>query len=390
MIDALLRAHGLRTGRYTSPHLQSYTERISLDGKPIDPAQLGAVWDEISALVELVDSRHAEPMTFFEVGTALAFAAFADAPVDVAVVEVGMGGAWDATNVVQAQVVVIGTVDLDHTEMLGETVGEIATEKAGIIYPGATVISGPQVPEAADAIVARIREVGASLIAEGVHAFVRSRRTAVGGQLLTLETPAATYEDVLLPLFGAHQAHNALLAIAAVEVFLGGRALDGEVVREAFAEVDSPGRLEVVRSSPTVLLDGAHNPAGGRALAAALEDDFEFRRLVGVVGVLNDKDALGLLAPLAQHLDHVVVTENSSPRAMPADDLAQYALDVFDEDAVEVVPNLADALERAVAAVDEGLGGVDSPDGQLGGSGVLVFGSLVTVGEARALFGRRG
>jgi dihydrofolate synthase/folylpolyglutamate synthase len=385
MIDALLRAHQVRTGRYTSPHLESYAERISLDGEPISPERLAAVWDEIAPVVELVDARHPEQLTFFEVGTALAFAAFADAPVDVAIIEVGLGGTWDATNVIDAQVVVIGRVDLDHTELLGESIGEIATEKAGIVHAGAVVVSAPQHPDAAEVIVARAAEVGAQVIAIGESAAVVSRQVAVGGQLLTLATPAATYEDVLLPLHGAHQAENALLALTAVEAFLGGRSLDGEVVREGFALVDSPGRLEIVRSSPTVLLDGAHNPAGGRALAAALEEAFDFRRLIGIVGVLADKDAEGLLAAVAPYLDHLVVTQSNSARAMHAEDLAAIARDVFgDEDAISVEPRLLDALDRAVAEADADLAG----GSDMGGTGVLVFGSLVTVGEARALLHR--
>jgi len=388
MIDALLRAHGLTTGRYTSPHLQSFNERIALDGQPIDAERLAHVWDEIAPLVELVDARHPEPLTFFELGTALAFAAFADAPVDVGIIEVGLGGAWDATNVLEAGIAVITTVDLDHTDMLGNDVGTIATEKAGIIYPGATVISARQPEEAADAIVWRVREVGANLVAEGVNLFVRDRAVAYGGQLITVQTPAATYEDVLVPLHGAHQAHNALLAIAAVESFLGGRALDGDVVREAFAEVESPGRLEVVRTSPTILLDGAHNPAGGRALGETLDESFAFRRLVGVIAVLGDKDAFGLLAPVAPLLDHLVVTQNDSPRAMEVDELAEIASEFFDEDAITVEPRLANAIDRAVEILDAGLGGVDNPEGVLGGSGVLIFGSLVTVGEARKLLKR--
>jgi dihydrofolate synthase/folylpolyglutamate synthase len=250
------------------------------------------------------------------------------------------------------------------------------------------VISAAQDPDAADAIVARIREVGASLIAEGLQIAVVNRQVAVGGQVLTLQTPTATYQDVMLPLHGEHQAHNALLALTAVETFLGGRALDGDLVAEAFADVDSPGRLEVVRTSPTILLDGAHNPAGGRALAAALEEAFDFRRLVGVVGVLADKDAYGLLVPLASRFDHLVITQNDSARALPVEDLAAIAADLFDDDAYSVEPNLAAAIDRAVTEVDAGLSGTDSPERELGGGGIVIFGSLVTVGAARTLLKR--
>jgi len=382
MTDALLRAHGLRTGRYTSPHLQGFTERICLDGAPITAERLGQLWDEVAPYIHLVDDRHPEALTFFEVGTALAFAAFADAPVDVAVVEVGLGGTWDATNVLDAQIAVIGTVDLDHTDLLGDDVGAIAAEKAGIVHGGATVVSAAQSPEAARAVLARVAQTGARLIAEGVGAQVLDRRLAVGGQLLALQTPAATYEDVLLPLHGAHQGRNALLALCAVEAFLGGRPLDRGVVREGFANADSPGRLEVIRTSPTVLLDGAHNPAGARALAAALDEAFDFRRLVAVVGVLADKDTVGLLEAISPHLDHLVATEPDSARALPAEDLAAIGRDMLDPDDVSLASSLADALDLAFALADE--------DGEfVGGVGVLVTGSLVTVGQARALLSRR-
>ncbi len=382
MTDALLRAHGLRTGRYTSPHLQGFTERICLDGAPITAERLGQLWDEVAPYIHLVDDRHPEALTFFEVGTALAFAAFADAPVDVAVVEVGLGGTWDATNVLDAQIAVIGTVDLDHTDLLGDDVGAIAAEKAGIVHGGATVVSAAQSPEAARAVLARVAQTGARLIAEGVGAQVLDRRLAVGGQLLALQTPAATYEDVLLPLHGAHQGRNALLALCAVEAFLGGRPLDSGVVREGFANADSPGRLEVIRTSPTVLLDGAHNPAGARALAAALDEAFDFRRLVAVVGVLADKDTVGLLEAISPHLDHLVATEPDSARALPAEDLAAIGRDMLDPDDVSLASSLADALDLAFALADE--------DGEfVGGVGVLVTGSLVTVGQARALLSRR-
>jgi len=382
MTDALLRAHGLRTGRYTSPHLQGFTERICLDGAPITAERLGQLWDEVAPYIHLVDDRHPEALTFFEVGTALAFAAFADAPVDVAVVEVGLGGTWDATNVLDAQIAVIGTVDLDHTDLLGDDVGAIAAEKAGIVHGGATVVSAAQSPEAARAVLARVAQTGARLIAEGVGAQVLDRRLAVGGQLLALQTPAATYEDVLLPLHGAHQGRNALLALCAVEAFLGGRPLDSGVVREGFANADSPGRLEVIRTSPTVLLDGAHNPAGARALAAALGEAFDFRRLVAVVGVLADKDTVGLLEAISPHLDHLVATEPDSARALPAEDLAAIGRDMLDPDDVSLASSLADALDLAFALADE--------DGEfVGGVGVLVTGSLVTVGQARALLSRR-
>jgi dihydrofolate synthase/folylpolyglutamate synthase len=379
MIDDLLRELGLRTGRYTSPHLESVTERIALDGQPLTDERFAEVYDEVAPYAELVDARHPDSVTFFELLTAMAFAAFADSPVDVAVVEVGLGGTWDATNLIHAPVAVVTTIGLDHVGILGNTVTEIATEKAGLIHPGATVVSAPQSEEAAVVLTARAVEVGASIVREGLEFGVQSRTVALGGQLLTIRGLAGTYEDIFVPLHGEHQASNAACAIAAVESFLGnGREqLDPDAVRAAFAAVSSPGRLEVVRRSPTVLLDGAHNAAGAAALAAALGDAFAFDTLVAVVAVLADKDAAGLLAELEPVVDSLVVTTNGSPRAMAADVLAQIAVDVFGEDRVEVAVRLDDAIDTAVAAAES--------QAQIGGAGVVITGSIVTVGEARHL-----
>jgi dihydrofolate synthase/folylpolyglutamate synthase len=382
MIDALLCEMGLRTGRYTSPHLESLPERIAIDGKPLTPGAFAAVYDEVAPYAELVDGRHPEPMTYFEVTTAMAFAAFADAPVDVAVVEVGLGGSADATNVVNAPVAVITQIALDHTDVLGPTVTEIAADKAGIVHEGAFLVTAQQSVEAAEMLLRRSVEVGATVAREGIEFGVLDRQPGVGGQVLTLRGLEGTYPDLVLPLFGAHQASNAACALAAVEAFLGGsQALDDDIVRAAFAGVTSPGRLETVRTSPTVLLDVAHNPAGTAALVAALGESFAFSRLVGVVSVLEDKDALGILEQLEPALDQVVVTENASARAMPADELAEMARDVFAEDRVEVASNVADSLDVALRLAEEDLALTGAP----GGVGVLVTGSVVTVGEARRL-----
>lgn len=379
MIDELLRAFGLRTGRFTSPHLQRVMERISIAGVPISSERLAQVLVEITPYVELVDVRHAERVTFFELLTALAFAAFADAPVDVGVIEVGLGGSWDATNIIAAPVVVITTVDLDHTEMLGESVAEIATEKAGIIVPEATAVLAYQPPEAADVLLRRIAQVKATPVREGVEFSLAERRLAVGGQQLAIRGLGGSYEEIFLPLYGAHQAHNAVCALAAVEAFLGGgrQRLDIDAVRSAFAAVTSPGRLEVLRRSPTVLLDAAHNPAGARALAVALEEEFAFRSLIGVVAILADKDVAQMLAPLEPVLDAIVVTTNSSERAMPVDALAALAVDVFGSERVDVQAHLDAAIAAAVDWADEG--------GDVGGAGVVITGSVVTVGDARSL-----
>jgi dihydrofolate synthase/folylpolyglutamate synthase len=379
MIDDLLRELGLRTGRYTSPHLESVTERIALDGQPLSPERFAEVYDEVAPYAELVDARHPDSVTFFEFVTAMAFAAFADSPVDAAVVEVGLGGTWDATNLVRAPVVVMTTIGLDHMAVLGDTVEAIATEKAGLIHPGATVVAAPQPASAAAVLDARAAAVGATIVREGIDFGVQSRVVAVGGQVLRLRGLAGVYDDVFIPLHGEHQASNAACALAAVEALLGGgrEALDSDAVRAAFASVSSPGRLEVVRRNPTVLLDGAHNPSGADALAAALEDAFSFDHLVGVVAVLADKDATTLLGALEPVLDSVVVTTNGSPRAMGVDALAEIAVEVFGADRVEVAARLDDAIESAVTAAES--------RAQLGGAGVVVTGSIVTVGEARHL-----
>ncbi len=383
MIDQLLRELGMRTGRHTSPHLEHVTERLCVDGEPVSPERFAALYDEVAPYAEIVDGRHSERVTFFELLTAMGFAAFADAPVDVAVIEVGLGGRWDATNVINAPVAVVMPISLDHVGILGSTIEEIAGEKAGLIHPGATVISAPQ-PEAARLVLAqRVAQVGARIVREGIDFGVRARSIAVGGQMLELQGLGGGYEEVFLPLYGEHQASNAACALAAVESFLGAQdrgTLDVDVVRAAFAEVSSPGRLEVVRRSPTVLIDGAHNPAGAAALAAALEDAFSFDRMVGVIAVLDDKDAEGLLAELEPVLSEVVITTNSSPRALPAEKLAAIAVEVFGEDRVQLVERLDDAIEAAVSAAEA--------EGVLGGSGVLVTGSIVTVGEARHLLHR--
>jgi dihydrofolate synthase/folylpolyglutamate synthase len=385
MIDALLRAHGLHTGRYTSPHLETVRERISLDGEPISEEQLVAVYEEVAPLAELIDARNSEPLTYFDMTTAMAYAAFADAPVDIAVVEVGLGGEEDATNVIDAGVCVMTPIGLDHTEWLGDTIEDIAWAKAGIIHKGATVITALQEEEAMRPILERCAEMGATLAREGREFGVTERTQAVGGQVLRLQGLGGIYDEVFLPLFGAHQAQNAALALAAVEAFLGagaGKQLELDLVREGFAQVDSPGRLERVRSAPTILLDGAHNPHGMAATVAALEEEFTFRHLVAVVAVMGDKDASGLLDLLEPVAARIVVTQNSSPRSMPADQLAQVATDIFGEDRVTVTENMPDAIEEAVVIAEE------DASGELSGVAVLVTGSVVTVADARRLLKR--
>lgn len=380
MVESVLRAFGLRTGLVTSPHLVDVRERIVIDGEPISRQRFVEVFDDISPYLQMVDAQFPEtPLSYFEVLTAMAYAAFADAPVGVAVVETGMGGTWDATNVANGTVAVIAPIDIDHTEYLGPDVDSIAGEKAGIIKAGSVAVLAQQRVAAAEVLMERCAQVGAPVVREGLEFGVRHRDVAVGGQMVALQTPAGVYDEIFLPLHGAHQAHNAALALAAVEVFFGAseQQVDVEVVREGFASVASPGRMEIVRRGPTVMLDAAHNPHGARALAESLVEEFSFDRLVGVVAVLADKDAAGLLGALEPVLDAVVVSQAQTPRSMPVDDLAAIAVEVFGDDRVQVEAQLPDALDAALATVDE-------PD-NVGGTGVLVTGSVITAGQARLL-----
>ncbi|MCW2521519.1 MAG: dihydrofolate synthase [Mycobacterium sp.] len=411
IIDALLTALHRRTGRTTSPHLQSAVERISIDGQPITPARYVDTYRELEPFVELVDKQSEDGllpggpgprMSKFEVVTAMAFAAFADAPVDVAVVEVGMGGRWDATNVVDAPVAVITPIGIDHTEYLGDTIAEIAGEKAGIIVKreddpeglgtgtDTVVIIGQQVPEAMEVVLAEAIRADAAVAREGSEFAILRRQVAIGGQLLELQGLGGVYPEVFLPLHGEHQAHNALVALAAVEAFFGAGAdhqLDADAVREGFAAATSPGRLERMRSAPTVFIDAAHNPAGAAALTKALDDEFDFRHLVGVVSVMGDKDVDGILAAIEPAFDQVVVTHNGSPRAMDVEGLAMRAEEHFGPDRVLTAPTLPDAIETAIALAEESGNDDAFPDG-FSGSGIVITGSVFTAGAARTLFGR--
>jgi dihydrofolate synthase/folylpolyglutamate synthase len=398
MVDALLTALHRRTGRTTSPHLQSAVERISIDGAPITPAQYVDTYREIEPFVELVDKQSEAAggprMSKFEVVTGMAFAAFADAPVDVAVVEVGMGGRWDATNVVDAPVAVITPIGLDHTEYLGEHVADIAAEKAGIIVrqgddlvPIDTVaVIARQLPEAMEVLLAETVRADAAVAREDSEFAVLDRQLAVGGQLLELQGLSGVYSEIFLPLHGEHQAHNAVVALAAVEAFFGAgadRQLDIDAIRAGFAAVTTPGRLERMRSAPTVFIDAAHNPAGAEALAQALDQEFDFRFLVGVISVMADKDVDGILAALEPAFDQVIVTHNGSPRAMDVEALAWRAEERFGPERVITASTLPDAIETATALVEE----AGNDDG-FTGAGMVITGSVFTAGAARTLFGR--
>ncbi|CAN7319519.1 bifunctional folylpolyglutamate synthase/dihydrofolate synthase [Pseudarthrobacter oxydans] len=389
MIESVLRAHGLSTGRYTSPHLSKVTERISIDGHPVPDETFVRIWDEIRPYLQIVDSEleaAGEPrLTYFECLTILGFAIFADQPVNVAVIEVGLGGITDATNVGDGQVSVITPISLDHTDLLGETTEDIAYEKAGIIKPGGYLISAAQPLDAAQVLLDKAKDVGVPFRFEGVEFGVESRTVAVGGQVVSIQGIAGRYPELLVPLHGAHQAQNAAVAVAALEAFFGGeKELDFEVLQEGFSNVTSPGRLEVVRTAPTIVVDAAHNPDGIKASAAALQEAFTFTRLVPVVGVLKEKDAEEILRQLKESLggmtEEYCFTQSNSPRAVPAAELAELAIELgFGEDNVHIAEKLDDALEWAVerAEANDDLSG-----------GVLVTGSITLVAEARILLGK--
>ena len=395
MIDSLLRSFHRRVGLVTSPHLQLVTERIGIDGHPIHPRDFVRIWREIQPYVEMVDARSDIPMSTFEVLVGISYAAFADAPIDVAVVEVGLGGTWDATNVVNAEVAVVMPVGLDHTDYLGDTITEIAGEKAGIIKarehdaddvltPGENIaIIAEQEPEAMRVLLQRTVDVGAGVARAGSEFAALESRIAVGGQQLTIQGLGGLYEDIFLPLHGEHQAKNAAVALAAMEAFFGassGNPIDIASVRTGFAKAVSPGRLERVRTSPTTFLDACHNPHGAKALAAALDRDFDFARLIGVVSIFTDKDAAGILTALESVLTEVVITQNASPRARDAYELTELARDIFGEERVFVDPDLPSAYAQAVELAEDA--DVQS------GSGIIITGSVVTAGDARALFGK--
>jgi len=397
MIDALLTALDRRTGRTTSPHLQSAIERIAIDNVPISPARYVETYCEIEPFVQMVDAESqadgGPAMSKFEVLTAMAFAAFADAPVDIAIVECGMGGRWDATNVIDAPVAVITSIGIDHAEYLGDTLAEIAAEKAGIIaaprgdvVPVDTVaVIGQQAPEAMAVLLAAALRADAAVAREDSEFAVLSRQVAVGGQVIELQGLGGVYSEIFLPLHGEHQAHNAAIALAAVEALFGAgpqRQLDIDAVRAGFAAATSPGRLERMRTAPTVFIDAAHNPAGAAALTTALAAEFDFRFLVGILSVLEGKDLNGILSALEPAFDLLVVTDNGSPRALDVETLAQRAEEVFGPERVVRAETLPDAIETATALVEDA-----KVDG-LSGAGIVITGSVATAGAARALFGK--
>jgi dihydrofolate synthase/folylpolyglutamate synthase len=379
VIESILRAYGLRVGLFTSPHLLRFNERFMIDGEPISDEALARNWDDVAPYVQLADAELAEQgeqrLTFFEVITVLAFACFADAPVDVAVIEVGMGGEWDSTNVGDGQVAVFTPISLDHTDRLGSTITEIARTKSGIIKPSASVVSAAQVEDAVRELVraAELRE--AAIAFQPVDFDVQDDAVAVGGQLVTIRGRAGTYGDLFLPLYGAHQAQNAALAVAAVETFLGDGAepLRVPLLEEAFATVTSPGRLQLIGTDPTILVDAAHNPAGALTLAKALPEFFDFDEIAFVLGILRDKDAHGIVDALAPLAARIFVTQSHSERSTSSAELADN-VEAWTHEHAEAHHDLVDAIEAARdwAASDPR-------------RAVVVTGSIALIGEALGL-----
>jgi dihydrofolate synthase/folylpolyglutamate synthase len=382
--ESILRAYGLRTGLLTSPHLERFNERILIDGEPISDEALARNWDEIKPYIEIVDAELEAAgrarLTFFEVLTVLGFACMADAPVDVAVVEVGMGGEWDSTNVGDGAVAVITPISLDHVGVLGDTVAEIARTKSGIIKDGATVVTAVQDPSALREIEAKAAAVGASVVAQGAAFDVTATSVAVGGQLIDVRGTAASYDGLYLPLYGDHQAQNAAVAIAAVEAFIGGgsQPLTGELLDEGVSGASSPGRLQLIGTEPTIIADAAHNPAGAQTLHAALEKYFDFDEIAIVVGILKDKDARGIVEQLAPDAALLIATQSHSERARSSEDLAEDLYEWTGEH-VDEIEDLGAAIEAARSWALEGEK-----------RAVVVTGSITLVGEAMTLAAERG
>ncbi len=383
MIDQLFTELGYRVGRYTSPHLESFTERISIKGEPISVESMIATYNDIALYLDLIDSRQPHPISYFEALTAMAFVAFAEYPVDIGVIEAGMGGQWDATNVVSSQVSVMTPIGFDHMEYLGNTLEEIATTKAGIFKPESNVVLSAQTPEVAKVLLAKAAKVSANVFREGVEFSVKNRSLAVGGQLISLHGMFADIDEIYLPLYGVHQANNAAVALAAVEAFTQVK-LDEDLVRSAFSKVKSPGRCEIVYTDPLVIIDAAHNPHGVAAITQTINSEFDLELVIAVVAVLADKDVDGILAQLVNSVDYLVTTQSNSPRALSAEQLSKVALRYFKEEQIEVISDLTAALtfaiEKATLAnqINEGV------------AAVLVTGSVATAGSARGIIKKLG
>jgi dihydrofolate synthase/folylpolyglutamate synthase len=382
LIDSLCFQLGMRTGRFTSPHLESFLERISINGEPISPEGMIATYNDIALYLDLIDSRMPNKLSFFESMCALAFVAFAEFPVDVGIFECGMGGEWDSTNVIKADVSVITPIGFDHMEYLGDTLDKIALTKSGIIKESAFAVLARQEPDVAQVLMHKCAQVDATPIREGIEYSVKNRALAVGGQLISIAGVYGEYNDLFLPLHGAHQASNAATAIAAVEVFAGESKLDEEVVREALVNATSPGRCEIIMRNPTVIIDAAHNPHGAQSLKRTISEEFDFDSIIGVIAPMGDKDVDGILEELESVVNRVIVSKNSSHRAADLSELKASAQGIFGSERVTAFESLQEALVKAIeqAKLDNGVS--DS------NTAVLVAGSVVTAGEARGIIRR--
>jgi dihydrofolate synthase/folylpolyglutamate synthase len=381
MIDQLLTELGYRVGRYTSPHLESFTERISIKGAPISDQMMIKTYDDIALYLDLIDSRQPFPISYFEAITAMAFVAFAEYPVDVGVIEAGMGGQWDATNVLSSLVSVMTPIGFDHMEYLGNTLTEIAQTKAGIFKPESNVVLAAQTSEVAKVLMANVARVSAIPFREGVEFSVKKRSLAVGGQLISLAGIYGDIDEIYLPLYGDHQSNNAALALASVEAFAGAK-LDEELVRQAFGKIKSPGRCEIIYQDPTVIIDAAHNPHGAAAIAKTISTEFDFQLVVAVVAVLADKDVGGILQQLSTAVDYIITTQSNSPRALDSAELAKVAAKYFKPDQIEVISDLGGAITYAIEKVNLSNQVSDGP------GAVLITGSVVTAGMARGFISR--
>ena len=373
IIERILRELGLRTGRFTSPHLVRLNERMAIDGEPVGDQQLAEVWADIEPILAMVDAELEAAgdtkLTFFEALAVLGFAVFADAPVDVLVLEVGMGGEWDSTNVADGDVAVFTPISIDHAERLGNTIAEIAKTKSGIIKPGAIVVSSAQEPEAMQVLEAKTAEVAERIAVYGRDFEVLDVEPDVAGQRFSVKTLTSDYRDLFLPLHGEYQAENAALAISAVEAFFGvNNRLFDDVLRVAIADSTSPGRLQVVSRSPLTILDAAHNPGGAESLARAMKNTFGAPKTVAVISILNDKDARGLLEALNQTAETFVVTQSTSPRAIETHELEKLAIEIFGAARVKSASTPHRALELAKELTAEG-------------GAIVVTGSITLVGD---------
>ena len=375
-IERILREYGLRTGRFTSPHLVKLNERMAIDGEPVDDRVLYEVWQDIKPIIEIVDAtleaQGESKLTYFETLAVLGFAVFADAPVEVLVLEVGMGGEWDSTNVADGDVAVFTPIGLDHTDRLGNTIEEIAATKAGIIKPGSIVVSAKQPAAALEILKARAAEVADAWAGLGEQFEVLDATGEAFGQRFSVRGTAGQYDHLFFPLLGEHQLENIAVAIAAVEAFMGGtsKPIEQDVLRAALVDVSSPGRLQVISRDPLVILDAAHNPHGARSLSKALVDSFGAPYTIAVVAVLSDKDAEGIFNELDETIQAVVVTQSSSERAIPAAELGSLASKVLGAERVTVVADPIAALDQAIADLPK-----DFP------AAVVVTGSISLVGE---------